>query len=299
MDFKINENGIDGINEEGKVMAQITYELIEEGVYNINHTFVDESLRGQKIAQKLVEMAIEEIKKKNGKIVATCSYARHYLEKHGYEMPSNLPQYCKLDINGQNNTHQKNTIILASNNKNKLREMKEKLEPLGFEVISQKEAGFDIEVEETGITFEENAILKAEAIYAKLGKPVIADDSGLEIDCLNGMPGVYSHRYAGENATDDDRINKVLSLMENVEDKKRTARFRCSICYIDNKGERHIFEGTAEGKISHQKQGYNGFGYDPIFICENGKTFAELTSDEKNAISHRGRAIEEFLKYIK
>lgn len=294
MEFRINENGIDGINEEGKVMAQITYEQIEEGVYNINHTFVDESLRGQKIGQKLVELAIDEINKKSARIVATCSYARHYLEKHGYEMPKDLSQYCKININLQN----KKSIILASNNKNKLKEMKEKLQPLGFEVLSQKEAGFDIEVEETGTTFKENAILKAEAIYAKLKSAVIADDSGLEIDCLNGMPGVYSHRYAGENATDDDRINKVLKEMKNVEDNKRTARFRCLICYIDNKGEKHIFEGVVEGKIATKKQGYNGFGYDPIFICEKGKTFAELSSDEKNEISHRGRAVEKFIHYI-
>ena len=275
MDFKINENGIDGINEEGKVMAQITYSKIEDGVYNIDHTFVDESLRGQKIAGKLVEMAIEEIKKKNAKVVATCSYARHYLEK--------------LDAS---------TIVLASNNLNKLKEMKEKLKQFGYKVISQKEAGFDIEVEETGKTFEENAILKAQAIFNQLKKPVIADDSGLEIDVLDGMPGVYSHRFAGDNATDDDRMNKVLDLLKDVEEEKRTARFKCVICYIDSVGQKHTFEGKAEGKIGYQKQGQNGFGYDPIFICENGKTFAELSSDEKNKISHRGRAIDEFMKFL-
>ena len=189
-------------------------------------------------------------------------------------------------------------IILASNNKNKLKEMKEKLEPLGFTVLSQKEAGFDIEVEETGTTFAENAILKAEAIYKELNKPVIADDSGLEIDSLDGMPGVYSHRYAGENATDEDRINKVLNLMKNVSEDKRTARFKCVVCYLDINGEKHIFEGIAEGKIGYKKQGFNGFGYDPIFICEKGKTFAQLSSEEKNAISHRGKAVEKFVQYI-
>lgn len=275
MDFKINENGIDGINEEGKVMAQITYSKIEDGVYNIDHTFVDESLRGQKIAGKLVEMAIEEIKKKNAKVVATCSYARHYLEK--------------LDAS---------TIVLASNNSNKLKEMKEKLKQFGYKVISQKEAGFDIEVEETGKTFEENAIIKAQAIFNQLKKPVIADDSGLEIDVLDGMPGVYSHRFAGDNATDDDRMNKILDLLKDTKEEKRTARFKSVVCYIDSKGEKHIFEGVAEGKIGYLKQGNNGFGYDPIFICENGKTFAELTADEKNAISHRGKAIDKLIKFF-
>lgn len=189
-------------------------------------------------------------------------------------------------------------IILASNNKNKLRELKEKLNKFKIEVISQKEAGYDIEVDETGTTFEENAILKAEAIYKLSGKPVIAEDSGLEVDYLDGMPGVYSHRFAGENATDEDRVNKILSLMEGVSEEKRTARFKCVACFIDKDGERHIFEGTTEGKIAESAIGKNGFAYDPIFICELGKTFAEVSSEEKNMISHRGRMIDSFIKYI-
>ena len=189
-------------------------------------------------------------------------------------------------------------IILATNNANKVKEMKEKLEKYNINVLSQKEAGFDIEIEETGTTFEENAMLKAEAINKLSGKPAIADDSGLEIDYLNGEPGVYSHRYAGENATDEDRINKILSLLKDVEDKKRTARFKTALCYIDEKGEKHIFEGVAEGKIGFIPKGNNGFGYDPIFISETGKTFAELTREEKNKISHRGRAIAKFIEFI-
>ena len=133
-------------------------------------------------------------------------------------------------------------FILASNNNGKIREMKEKLNPLGITVISQKEAGYNIEVDETGTTFEENATLKAEAIYKLSKLPVISDDSGLEIDALNGEPGIYSARYAGENATDEDRRNKVLNLMKNVEKEKRTARCTCAICYIDEDGNKNIFK---------------------------------------------------------
>ena len=185
-------------------------------------------------------------------------------------------------------------IILATNNVNKVKEMKEKLEKYNLNVLSQKEAGFDIEIEETGTTFEENAVLKAEAINKISKKPAIADDSGLEIDYLNGEPGVYSHRYAGENATDEDRINKVLSLLKDVEEEKRTARFKTALCYIDEKGKKH----AAEGIIGYEPKGNNGFGYDPIFISETGKTFAELTREEKNKISHRGRAVAKFIDFF-
>lgn len=189
-------------------------------------------------------------------------------------------------------------IILASNNEHKLKELKQKLKDLDINVITQKEAGYDIDVEETGTTFRENSEIKAKALNEILNSPVIADDSGLEIDALNGMPGVYSHRFAGENATDADRINKVLSLMKDVVEEKRTARFKTVICYIDEKKEMHFFEGIAEGKIGLVPKGNNGFGYDPIFIY-NGRTFAEMTGEEKNMVSHRGRAIEELVKYLK
>ena len=189
-------------------------------------------------------------------------------------------------------------IILASNNTNKLKEMRDKLSKYNMNVISQKEAGYDLDIEETGTTFEENATIKATEIYNLSKMPVIADDSGLIIDSLDGAPGVYSHRFAGPNATDEDRINKALTLLKDVPDNKRTARFKCVICYIDEIGKKHIFEGTAEGKIALEPRGNNGFGYDPIFICENNKTFAELTGEEKNKISHRGRAIEKFVDYL-
>ncbi|MBP3502781.1 MAG: XTP/dITP diphosphatase [Clostridia bacterium] len=192
-----------------------------------------------------------------------------------------------------------NVIILASNNKNKLKEIKEKLNPFGIDVISQKEAGYDIEVEETGTTFVENATLKAETIFKVSQNPVIADDSGLEVDALNGEPGVYSARYAGENATDEDRINKILNLMKDItDDTKRTARFKCAICYIDSNGSKHIFEKVCEGMIAKEVHGNNGFGYDPIFMVGE-KSFAELSSEDKNKISHRGKAVKELVDYLK
>ena len=189
-------------------------------------------------------------------------------------------------------------VILASNNKNKLREFKEKLKKFDIDVISQKEAGFDIDVEETGTTFTENAKIKAAAVYKLIQKPVISDDSGLEIDFLDGAPGVYSHRFAGADANDKDRINKVLKLMKNVQDDQRTARFRCSICYIDSNGEEHIFEGCCEGKIAREELGNNNFGYDPIFLCGD-KTFAQMEQEEKNEISHRGLAMKKFIDYLR
>ncbi len=202
------------------------------------------------------------------------------------------------DLFGTGGERKMKEIILASNNPNKLIEMREKLGAFGIQVISQKEAGINIDVEETGTTFEENATLKASTIYDIIKKPVIADDSGLEIDALDGAPGVYSHRFAGENATDSDRVQKALTLLKDVPDEKRTARFRCCICLIDEAGEKHIFNGTAEGKIGYEPIGENGFGYDPIFVYGD-KTFAQLTREEKNKVSHRGRAVQELVDFFK
>ncbi len=191
-------------------------------------------------------------------------------------------------------------LILATNNKNKIREMKQKLSEFGIEVMSQSEAGIDIDVEETGTTCKENAALKAEAIYNLLKKPVIADDSGLYIDYLDGAPGIYSHRFAGENATDLDRINIVLDRLHDAPEEKRTARFKCCICYIDKTGEKHFFEGVAEGIIGHDPCGKNGFGFDPIFHYEGDtRSFAEYSPEEKNAVSHRGQAVTKLEEYIK
>lgn len=189
-------------------------------------------------------------------------------------------------------------IILASNNKNKIAELKQILSPLGYEVISQSEAGVNIEVEETGTTFEENSMIKAKAVYEISKMAVIADDSGLEVDYLDKAPGVYSHRYAGENATDKDRCKKILSELDGVPDEKRTARFVCVISYIDSNGNVSVLRGECEGIIGREMKGDNGFGYDPIFMIGD-KSFAEISSEEKNKISHRANALKKLTEKLK
>lgn len=189
-------------------------------------------------------------------------------------------------------------VILASNNKYKLEELSKKLAEFKIKVVPQKEAIGDLEVEETGTTFAENAILKAEEIFKLTGKPVIADDSGLAVDYLNGEPGVYSNRFAGPDATDDDRINRIIEALDGVPDEERTARFICAICYVDEKGKRHVFENFCEGIIAREKHGDNGFGYDPIFMIGD-TSFAEMSKEDKNKISHRGKAIVDFVNYIR
>ena len=190
-------------------------------------------------------------------------------------------------------------IILATNNQNKVREMKQKLEPFNINVLSQKEAGINIDVEETGETFKDNSQIKAEAIFNLLKKPVIADDSGLCIDALDGAPGVHSHRFAGEDASDLDRINIVLDKLKDVPTDKRTARFKCCVCFIYENGEEHFFEDTAEGIIGLEPSGTNGFGFDPIFHYEGDiRSFAEYSPEEKNKVSHRGKAVAQFIKFI-
>lgn len=184
-------------------------------------------------------------------------------------------------------------IILASNNKNKLREVGEILEPFGFEVISQAVAGADIEAEENGSTFAENAYIKAKAAFDLTGIPVIADDSGLEVDALNGAPGIFSSRYAPEG----QRRARVLEEMKDVPEEKRGANFTCCICYIDSEGTAHYFTGKCFGKIGYENRGTNGFGYDPIFMYGE-KSFAELSSEEKNSVSHRAKALEQLKEYF-
>lgn len=188
-------------------------------------------------------------------------------------------------------------VIVASNNKHKIEELKIKLAHLNIEVVSQSEAGYNIEAEETGTTFEENSLIKAKAIYDLAHAPVIADDGGLEVDYLDGKPGVYSARFCGEDATDKDRNTKIMELMEGVEDSKRTAKFRCIITYIDENAEVHQFEGICNGKISTEPMGEDGFGYDPIFMVGN-KSFAQMSKDDKNEISHRGRAVDKWVEYL-
>jgi XTP/dITP diphosphohydrolase len=190
-------------------------------------------------------------------------------------------------------------IIIASNNQGKIGEFKKILEPLGYNVISQKEAGINIEVEETGTTFKENSELKARAIYELLKKPVISDDSGLEIEYLNNEPGIYSARYMGLQL-DTDRRNCVLKKLEGVEESKRNAHFVCCMCYINESGEEQFAEGYWYGKIATEERGSNGFGYDPIFIPDGEiRTAAEMLPEEKNAVSHRAKALKKLLEILK
>lgn len=187
-----------------------------------------------------------------------------------------------------------NKIIIASNNAGKIREFKQLLQPLGYEVISQSEAGVCVEVEETGNTFEENARLKAAAIYERTHIPVIADDSGLVVDALGGEPGVFSARYAPEG----QRKKKILEKLKGVAntEKERSAKFVCCICYIDKDGEKTV-KGECRGYIGYECRGENGFGYDPIFMIWD-KSFAELSDTEKNAVSHRGIALRKLVRFL-
>ena len=187
-------------------------------------------------------------------------------------------------------------IIIATGNAGKVREFKRMLEPLGFTVYSQKEKGIVSNPEETGDTFAENALIKARAVWEQAHTAVIADDSGLCVDALNGRPGVYSARYAGEDATDADRNRKLLSELEGVED--RSAHFTCAIAYISADGQERVFEGICPGKIGFEPKGADGFGYDPLFYWGD-KTFGEMTAEEKDAVSHRGRANRMLESYLK
>lgn len=189
--------------------------------------------------------------------------------------------------------------IIATHNPGKVKEFKEILEPKGYDVKSLAEIGFTEEIEETGHTFEENAILKAEAVAKAVNKMVIADDSGLSIDNLGGKPGVYSARYAGEQKDDQANIDKVLSELKGIEKEQRTARFRCALAVSIPGEETKTVEGHVEGYIAEEPRGEYGFGYDPIFIVKDkDKTMAELTSDEKNKISHRADALKKLSKLL-
>lgn len=183
-------------------------------------------------------------------------------------------------------------IIIATNNQGKVREFKAMLTPLGYEPVSLKDAGIVAEVVEDGETFEENAHKKARAIYELCGCPVIADDSGLQVDFLGGAPGIYSARYAGEDATDKERCEKILSELEGVDESMRSARFVCALyCIIDEEREYSV-TGTLEGFIGTEMRGENGFGYDPIFMVDEERSLAEMSAEEKNGISHRAAALK-------
>lgn len=192
-------------------------------------------------------------------------------------------------------------IILASNNKHKISELKSILN--GFsnvQLLSLEEANIFIDVEETGNTLNENAYLKASEIFNITGVPVIADDSGLFVESLDGEPGVYSSRYAGLNATYSDNCEKLISELKKKNLTESNAEFRTVICFMDDKNNEKYFEGIVKGKIITEQLGDKGFGYDPLFIPEGlDKTFAQLTDEEKNKLSHRANAVNKFTEFLK
>ena len=187
-------------------------------------------------------------------------------------------------------------VILASKNQHKLTELSAILSQLGFEIALESEYGLDIDVEETGTTFEENSFLKADAVMKASGLPVLADDSGLMVDALDGAPGVYSARY-GHKASDKERTAYLLENMKDVPEDRRGAKFVCVITCLFPDGRKIVARGECPGVIARAPHGENGFGYDPVFyLPELGMTYAELPSEQKNAISHRARALQDFCR---
>ena len=191
-------------------------------------------------------------------------------------------------------------FIIATNNAKKLAELDRILNPLGINAVTARDAGVDLgDVEETGTTFEENALIKAMSAFEKSGLPAIADDSGLMVDALDGRPGVYTARYGGEGLSDKERYMNLLDEMKDIPKDKRTARFVSAICCVLSKDEVITVRGECVGEIAFEPSGEGGFGYDPIFLYEV-KSFALLTPEEKDSISHRGKALrllrEELLK---
>ena len=192
-------------------------------------------------------------------------------------------------------------IVLASNNAGKVHEFNQLLTGTDFEVLPQSEFGV-MEAEETGLSFVENAILKARNAAAHTGLPAIADDSGLEVDALDGAPGIYSARYAGSGASDLQNLEKLLADIKDVPDAQRTARFQCLMVYMRHAKDPtpQIFQGTWEGRILHAPQGDNGFGYDPVFfVPTHNCSSAELEPDVKNSLSHRGQALTKLIEALR
>ncbi len=184
------------------------------------------------------------------------------------------------------------TIILATNNRDKVKEIRSALSSLPIVIKTKDDFENFPDPEETGTTLRENALIKAKAIYQAFKLPALSDDSGLEVDALNGAPGVYSSRYAGENVTYADNCRKLIQEMQSIPKEQRTARFRCVIAICWNEQEVDYADGVSEGYITEDIVGDKGFGYDPVFYSPTpGKRFSELTLEEKNQISHRGRAL--------
>ncbi len=191
------------------------------------------------------------------------------------------------------------TIVLASRNKHKIEELRETLRPLGIEMKSALEFPDLKEVEEDKLTLEGNAIKKARYVYEETGLPALADDTGLEVDALDGRPGVYSARYAGEDASYEDNVRKLLAELAGVDKKDRGAQFRTVAALVSDMGT-HTFEGICRGVILTSRRGEKGFGYDPVFQPKGyTETFAQMSAEIKNKISHRGKAIKQFLDWLK
>lgn len=186
----------------------------------------------------------------------------------------------------------KRRIVFATGNAGKMREIREILADMDLEVVSMAEIGADVAIEENGSTFEENAVIKARAVGKVCGEIVLADDSGLEVDHLNKEPGIYSARYMGEDTPYSIKNASIIQRLEGVPRDGRTARFVCAIAAVFPDGEEVVTHGEIEGWIGYEEKGSNGFGYDPIFfVPEFGRTTAELSDEEKNSVSHRGRAL--------
>ena len=192
-------------------------------------------------------------------------------------------------------------VVLASKNPHKLVEISKITEKFGFDLVLQSELGVDIDVEETGTTFEENSFLKAEAVMKATGLPALADDSGIAVDALNGEPGIYSARYGFDDTLDDwGRLLLLLKNTEHVPDGERQAQFVCVITMVTPDGKTIQARGEIHGELTREPAGENGFGYDPIFFYPPlGKTTAELSSDEKTEVSHRGNALKVFYEKLK
>lgn len=184
-------------------------------------------------------------------------------------------------------------IVFATSNEGKMREIREILVDLGMDILSIREAGVQVTIVEDGASFEENAVIKAKAVWEKTGGIVLADDSGLEIDWLGGEPGIYSARYMGEHTSYEIKNWNLIHRLDGVTEEKRTARFACAIAAVLPDGRVLTTRGTMEGHIAYEPAGEGGFGYDPILMLpEYGMTSAEITMEEKNKISHRGKALE-------
>lgn len=190
-------------------------------------------------------------------------------------------------------------IVIATGNKDKVREINEILKGTDFEAISMKEAGVKLDIVENGTTFEENAMIKAQSVFDVLGGYVIADDSGICIDALDGRPGIYSARFCGENSTYEEKFAKIFEMLKDVPEDKRTAQFVCAIAVIRPDGSKFTVRGEVRGVLVEEPRGDNGFGYDPIFyVPEYNMTTAQMDPELKNSISHRGKALRAMVEKL-